>query len=192
MRIPTLAPPRVEEGNFPVRVKFGANTTLIALAWHPFDIVGWDGGIYPYAINIRDFEPLTRRIHTMPHEQILFGMRGAAICCLVPRVMDYHPISIPSPPYHSSIDVDEVVFNLADNFLGWEGASPGIMTFHPRGLAHGPKPGTYEGSIGMKEFDGTAIMVDCVGRLQKTIHAQTCDDPAYPYIWLTPKDAPAQ
>ena len=38
---------------------------------HPFDVVGWDGFNYPYAISIFDFEPLTGRIHMPPpiHQQ---------------------------------------------------------------------------------------------------------------------------
>lgn len=26
---------------------------------HPFDVVGWDGFVYPFALSIHDFEPIT-------------------------------------------------------------------------------------------------------------------------------------
>ena len=32
------------------------------LDYHPLDVVGWDGYVYPYTFNIHDFEPITGRI----------------------------------------------------------------------------------------------------------------------------------
>ncbi len=182
-RTPEFREPRVERGRFKVQIKLNQALTTYYYGWHPFDVIGWDGYLYPYAVNMRDFEPITRRIHTMPDEQQIFETQGAAICCLVKRLLEYHPAAIPAPPYHVSIDVDEVVFNMGDRFMGWSRPSLGVMTFHPRGIVHGPKPGSYEGSIGMKEFDGTAIMVDAVKPLKLTRFAQQCDDPTYPDVW---------
>jgi homogentisate 1,2-dioxygenase len=173
----------VERGRFKVRIKSNQGFVNYYYGWHPFDLIGWDGYLYPYAINMRDFEPVTRRIHTMPDEQQIFETQGAAICCLVKRLLDYHPDAIPAPPYHLSIDVDEIVFNMGERFMGWTRPSLGVVTFHPRGIVHGPKPGSYEASIGMKEFDGTAIMVDSVKPLKLTRFAQECDDPTYSTIW---------
>src|SRR6185436_8632961 len=36
--------------------------TELVLDHHPFDVVGWDGYYYPWAFNIRDFEPRVGRI----------------------------------------------------------------------------------------------------------------------------------
>ena len=132
VRVPKLNPPRVERGDFAVHVKVGDAISIYHVAWHPFDVVGWDGCLYPYAINMDDFEPVARRIHTMPDEQQIFATDGAAICCLVPRPMDWHADAIPAPPYHSSIDVDEIIFNMGDRFMGWTRPAMGVMTFHPR------------------------------------------------------------
>jgi homogentisate 1,2-dioxygenase len=190
-RAPQFREPRIERGRFKMRIKLGDGLTDYYYGWHPFDVIGWDGYLYPYAINMRDFEPVTRRIHTMPDEQQIFETRGAAICCLVSRLLDYHPKAIPAPPYHASVDVDELVFNMAESFMGWTRPSLGVMTFHPRGIIHGPKPGSYEASIGMKEFDGTAIMVDTFKPLRLTRYAQECDDPTYPVVWREPQPEPA-
>lgn len=184
VRVPELQEPRLKGGSVRVRIKLGEEYVDYHLASHPFDLIGWDGYLYPYAINMRDFEPLTRRIHTMPDDQQIFETVGAAVCCLVPRMLEYHPGAIAAPPYHSSIDVDEVVINLGDKFMGWDRVSLGVMTFHPRGIAHGSKPGGYEGSIGMKEFDGTAIMVDSLQPLKLTAFAEKCDEPSYPSAWV--------
>lgn len=183
VRGPELSVARSERGRFKIRVKMGEELTDYVYATHPFDVIGWDGYVYPYTINMRDFEPITRRIHTMPDEQQIFETGGAAICCLVPRLLDYHPDAIPAPPFHSSADVDEVIFNMGEKFMGWKGGSSGVITFHPRGIVHGAKPGGYAGSIGMKEFDGTAIMIDAERPLHLTRFAEQCDDPTYPAVW---------
>jgi len=189
IKVPELVEPRLDRGDFPVRVKFGETINIHHLASHPFDVVGWDGCLYPYAISARDFEPVTRRIHTMPDEQQIFETVGAAICCFVNRVADYHPLSIPAPPIHSSVDVDEVLFNMGTTIFGWKGPYPGMMTFHPRGFPHGPKPGVPEATIGMKELDLNAIMVDAARPLRRTHWAQDCDDPGYPTLWLSENEA---
>jgi homogentisate 1,2-dioxygenase len=190
IKIPVLQPPVVERGDFSIRTKLGRAMTIYGVANHPFDIIGWDGSLYPYAINMRDFEPVTRRIHTMPDEQQAFSTKGAAICCLVPRLMDYHPDALPTPPVHSSIDCDEILINLGDRFMGWERPSMGFVTFHPRGLPHGPKPGTPEKSIGMKEFDGEGVLIDAFRPIRLAYAAHACDDPAYYREWLAPPVGP--
>ena len=40
-----------------MRVRDGYQTYV--LDYHPFDVVGWDGYVYPWTFNIHDFEPIT-------------------------------------------------------------------------------------------------------------------------------------
>lgn len=185
IRVPTFNPPIVERGDFAVRIKTGTETSVYHLANHPFDVVGWDGCLYPYAINMEDYEPITRRIHTMPDESQIFETAGAAMCCLVPKMMDYHPLAIPAPPYHSSVDVDEILYHMSDEFMNKRKSGIGITTFHPRGIPHGAKPGGYEGSIGMKEFHGKAFMIDVAKPLRLSEAAQTADNASYWQDWLS-------
>lgn len=179
-KTPVLPPPIVERGRFKVTGKVGNRLSVYTIPNHPFDVVGWDGSLYPFALNIRDFEPVTRRIHTMPDEQQAFETGGAAICLLVPRMADYHPDAIPSPPLHSNIDCDEILFNLGGSLLGWGGG--GLMTYHPRGVFHAAK--VYEETIGMETFEGQALMIDCFKPLKLTAHSKQCADPAYNDVWL--------
>src|SRR5208282_2171007 len=72
VRTPEFQAPRLERGRFKVQIKLGDGMTNYYYGWHPFDVIGWDGYLYPYAINMREFEPITRRIHTMPDEQQIF------------------------------------------------------------------------------------------------------------------------
>src|SRR5215203_4180112 len=50
----------------PVLVRHRAGTSVLTYADHPFDVVGWDGCLYPYAFNVADFEPITGRVHQPP------------------------------------------------------------------------------------------------------------------------------
>lgn len=178
-KTPVLPPPTIKRGAYRIVTKMDKELTVYTVPNHPYDVVGWDGSLYPYAMNIRDFEPLTRRIHAMPDEQQAFETGGAAVCCFVPRMADYHPDAIPSPPLHSNIDCDEVLFNLGGPMLGW--GKGGLMTLHPRGLFHAAK--IYEESIGMKEFEGSALMIDCFKPLKLTNFAEKCADPDYHMAW---------
>lgn len=190
IRVPVLAPANTSEGQFTIVTKFGDNLTAYTHPYHPFDVVGWDGSLYPYAINLEDYEPLTRRIHTMPDEHQAFGTTGAAVLCFVPRLSDYHKDSMPAPPVHSNIDCDEILFNLGGPLLGRGSGGIGEMTFHPRGLLHGPK--VFEETIGMKEFPGKAIAIDTFKPLRLTTYAEACDDADYHRQWRARPRSPAE
>lgn len=189
IKAPVLGPADASRGDFPVRVRMGQRLDLYHLAWHPFGVVGWDGALYPYAINMADFEPMTRRIHTMPDDHQLFETAGAAICCFVPRLLDYHPDAVIAPPIHSSVDVDEIVIHTTDTeFFGWQVPGPGLTTFHPRGLPHGPKPGAVEASLNVRKADGMALMFDIFDPLTLAAAVGDCEDPNYPMVWRTRDD----
>ena len=49
-----------------VLVRQRAGLTRYRYAHHPFDVVGWDGCLYPYRLSIHDFEPITGRVHQPP------------------------------------------------------------------------------------------------------------------------------
>src|SRR4051794_14523921 len=56
----------VEGTDVPVYVQHRAGWSKLTYANHPFDVVGWDGCQYPWAFNVRDFEPITGRVHQPP------------------------------------------------------------------------------------------------------------------------------
>ncbi|MEP6796525.1 MAG: homogentisate 1,2-dioxygenase, partial [Lapillicoccus sp.] len=80
----------------------GVVGTVHTLPFHPLDVVGWDGCLYPYVFNVSDFEPITGRIHQPPPVHQVFEGGNFVICNFVPRKVDYHPLSIPVPYYHSN------------------------------------------------------------------------------------------
>jgi len=145
----------------------------------PLDVVGWDGTVYPWAFPILNFQPRVGLVHLPPTWHGTFAARGALICSFVPRVVDFHPEAIPCPYPHASIDVDEFLFYCRGNFTSRRGVGPGSVSHHPAGVAHGPHPGAYEGSIGTRETTELAVMLDCVLPLQATEEALSVEDPGY-------------
>ncbi|CAM3167423.1 homogentisate 1,2-dioxygenase [Tsukamurella hominis] len=163
----------------------GATGTRYVLPTHPFDVVGWDGCLYPYTFNVADFEPITGRVHQPPPVHQVFEGSGFVVCNFVPRKVDYHPLSIPVPYYHSNVDSDEVMFYVAGDYEARKGTGigPGSISLHPGGHAHGPQPGAMEGSIGMERFDELAVMVDTFAPLQLGEGARAVDDGVYYRSW---------
>jgi homogentisate 1,2-dioxygenase len=163
----------------------GVAGTIYVSPHHPFDLVGWDGCLYPYTFNVSDFEPITGRVHQPPPVHQVFEGNNFVICNFVPRKVDYHPLSIPVPYYHSNVDSDEVMFYCGGNYEARRGSGigQGSVSLHPGGHSHGPQPGAYERSIGAEFFDELAVMVDTFRPLRLGEGAQASDDGAYAWTW---------
>ncbi|HEX4189628.1 MAG TPA: homogentisate 1,2-dioxygenase domain-containing protein [Marmoricola sp.] len=151
----------------------------------PFDVVGWDGCLYPYVFNVADFEPITGRVHQPPPVHQVFEGANFVICNFVPRKVDYHPLSIPVPYYHSNVDSDEVMFYVAGDYEARKGSGIGIgsISLHPGGHSHGPQPAAYEKSIGTEFFDELAVMVDTFRPLELGEAGRASDDGVYVTSW---------
>jgi homogentisate 1,2-dioxygenase len=163
----------------------GMTGTIHVHAQHPFDVVGWDGCLWPYAFNISDFEPLTGRVHQPPPTHQVFEGPNFVVCNFVPRKVDYHPLSIPVPYYHSNVDSDEVIFYCGGDYAARKGSGigQGSISLHPGGHTHGPQPGAYERSIGVEFFDELAVMVDTFRPLELGEAGRASEDPAYAWTW---------
>ncbi|MFN8168145.1 MAG: homogentisate 1,2-dioxygenase [Candidatus Nanopelagicales bacterium] len=177
---------RQEDGeDVDVLVRTRQGLTRYTYAHHPFDVVGWDGCNYPYAVSIHDFEPITGRLHQPPPVHQMFEGPNLVICSFVPRLFDYHPLSIPAPYNHANVDSDEVLFYCGGDFMSRKGAGieMGSISLHPAGFVHGPQPGSVEASIGAAATNETAVMVDTFRPLEISAAARSCEDPAYPWTW---------
>ncbi len=155
------------------------------LPHHPFDVVGWDGCLYPYAFNVADFEPITGRVHQPPPVHQVFEGSNFVICNFVPRKVDYHPLAVPVPYYHSNVDSDEVMFYVAGDYESRKGSGIGLgsITLHPGGYPHGPQPSAIEGSLGAERFDELAVMVDTFRPLEIGEAGRATDDGLYAWTW---------
>jgi homogentisate 1,2-dioxygenase len=152
---------------------------------HPFDVVGWDGCLYPYTFNLEDYMPITGKIHQPPPVHQVFEGWNFVICNFLPRKVDYHPLSIPVPYYHSNVDSDEVMFYVGGDYEARKGSGIGLgsISVHPGGYAHGPQPSAIEASLGAETFDETAVMIDTFQPLDLGEAGVAAEDPAYAWTW---------
>jgi homogentisate 1,2-dioxygenase len=183
-RTPVFGDPVNENGEFQIFLRVENGIQPFSLGHHPFDLVGWDGYYYPWSFNINDFMPITGKVHQPPPVHQTFEAEGFVICSFVPRLFDYHEKSIPAPYAHSNLESDEILYYITGNFMSRKGINEGSITLHPMGLPHGPQPGKYEESIGKKETNELAVMLDTFRPLQLTNVAMQIDDDSYPYSWL--------
>ncbi|MDA9325121.1 homogentisate 1,2-dioxygenase [Flavobacteriales bacterium] len=184
IRVPEALETHDELGEFIIKIKKEHMIHEYTYASHPFDVVGFDGYNYPYAFSIHDFEPITGRIHQPPPVHQTFETSRFVICSFCPRMYDYHPESIPAPYNHSNIDSDEVLYYVAGDFMSRNHVDQGFISLHPAGIPHGPHPGAAERSIGKKQTDELAVMVDTFAPLKLTKAAIELSDGKYHKSWI--------
>ena len=175
----------VDDTDVEVLVQHRRGWTTYTYAHHPFDVVGWDGCLYPWALSIHDFEPITGRVHQPPPVHQTFAGPNFVICSFVPRKVDYHPLAIPVPYNHHNVDSDEVLFYTGGNYEARRGSGigQGSISLHPSGFTHGPQPGSVERALGAEYFDELAVMVDTFRPLDLAAAATTCEDDQYAWTW---------
>ncbi|MBF4163459.1 homogentisate 1,2-dioxygenase [Nocardioides acrostichi] len=167
------------------RIGTGVVGTAMTYATHPFDVVGWDGCLYPYTFNLDDYMPITGKVHQPPPVHQVFEGRNFVVCNFLPRKVDYHELAIPVPYYHSNVDSDEVMFYVAGDYEARKGSGIGLgsISLHPGGYAHGPQPDAIEASLGAESFDESAVMVDTFAPLELGEGGLAVEDPAYAWTW---------
>lgn len=191
IRRPTELRTHDEMGDFRILVKQYDALNEYILDHHPFDVVGWDGYFYPWAFNIHDFEPIVGRVHQPPPVHQTFEGDNFVICSFCPRPYDFHPEAVPAPYSHSNVDSDEVLFYASDEFMSRKGIEFGSVTHHPDGIPHGPHPGRAEASIGQKETNELAVMMDSFRPLKVARAARAFEDPSYHRSWIEAQHAAA-
>jgi homogentisate 1,2-dioxygenase len=191
LRAPALPDPVDARGEYEVRVTNRGRHAIYIMQNHPFDVIGWDGFCYPYAFNADEYAPITGKLHQPPPAHATFEAPGAAFCVFVPRLFDYHPLAIPVPYNHSSVDCDEVLYYVSGNFMSRRGIEEGSITLHAAGATHGPQPGAVESSLGKVSTDELAVMVDTFAPLGIADAALAFEDQVYYRSWLEPVPAGA-
>ena len=183
--------PLVADGeDVPVIVRNRGGLTRLSYAFHPFDVVGWDGYLYPYAFNIADFEPIVKRTHAPPPVHQTFEGPNFVICSFCPRPLDFDPEAVPIPYNHHNVDSDEMMYYVAGDYTARKGSGVGIgsITLHPSGFTHGPQPGAVEAAIraldeGRGTTDETAVMIDTFRPLLLAPASRRAEDPEYAWSW---------
>ena len=183
--------PLLTEGeDVPVVVRNRGGLTRLTYAFHPFDVVGWDGYLYPYAFNIADFEPIVKRTHAPPPVHQTFEGPNFVICSFCPRPLDFDAEAVPIPYNHHNVDSDEMMYYVGGDYSARKGSGVdlGSITLHPSGFTHGPQPGAVEAVIkgvaeGKTTTDETAVMIDTFRPLMLAEPAGVAEDPNYAWTW---------
>jgi homogentisate 1,2-dioxygenase len=168
-----------------VLVRHRDGMTRYTYAHHPFDVVGWDGCMYPYAMSIHDFEPIVKRFHAPPPVHQTFEGPRFVVCSFCPRPFDFDPEAIAVPYNHANVDSDEVLFYVGGDFMSRKGSGIGLgsISLHPSGFIHGPQPGSVEAAIGQPGTDEYAVMIDTFRPLFLGDAARTIEDENYAWTW---------
>ncbi|WP_182705066.1 homogentisate 1,2-dioxygenase [Thermomonospora cellulosilytica] len=189
LRAPT-EPLLVDGGEVPVVVRTRGGLSRLTYLHHPFDVVGWDGYLYPYAFNIEDFEPIVKRTHAPPPVHQTFEGPNFVICSFCPRPLDFHEEAVPIPYNHHNVDSDEFMLYAAGDYSARRGSGIGVgsISLHPAGFTHGPAPGAVEAVIeavraGHTTTSETAVMIDTFRPLLLGPAAARCEDPEYAWSW---------
>jgi homogentisate 1,2-dioxygenase len=180
-----------EQGEFAVKVRVRGGYQIYLVDYHPFDVVGWDGYLYPWTFSVHDFEPITGRIHQPPPSHQTFAGQNFVICSFCPRKLDFDPEAVPIPYHHSNLQSEEMIYYVSGNFGSRKGVDVGSITLHPSGLPHGPQPGLAEKSIGLHETHELAVMCDTFNPLKLSKFAKGLDDGVYWRSWYDSSAADA-
>ena len=183
-KVPQYTEPVDHQGDFELILKLRDRYFKYLLPNHPFDVVGWDGFLYPYTFNLKEYAPKVGKIHLPPPVHLMFTTQHFVVCNFVPRLYDFHPQAIPAPYYHSNVDSDEVLYYVHGDFMSRKGIQEGSITLHPMGIPHGPQPGKTEASIGKKETDEYAVMIDTFQPLRVTKNVKETMVTDYNQSWL--------
>jgi homogentisate 1,2-dioxygenase len=179
-----------DAGTYELTVRVRDGHQRYVLDRHPFDVVGWDGYVFPYTFNADDFEPRAGRYHLPPPTHQTFQGPNFVICTFAPRMLDWDPEAVPLPYHHSNIQSEEVMFYAEGDYAARKGVDIGCLTLHPSGLPHGPQPGTVEKALGAKATSELAVMWDTFRPLRLTKLWQANDQPEYALSW-NPDKSPA-
>jgi homogentisate 1,2-dioxygenase len=186
IRTPDLVKPDSFAAEYEVRVKREDEITKIFYPFHPLDIAGWKGDLFPWALNIADFCPvISHRAHLPPSVHTTLVGRGFVVCSFVPRPLEETPGAQRVPFYHRNIDFDEVLFYHDGDFFSRDNIKAGMMTLHPQGVHHGPHPKAIEKSWapGKTHTDEYAVMLDTRRPLKAAPAAEAVEWAEYHLSW---------
>lgn len=194
IRVPSPEAPPEEPGRteWAVDVKRQGRLSRIVYPFHPLNAVGWKGDLTVWQLNVRDIRPVaSERYHLPPTAHVTFLMRNAVVCTFLPRPLEVgDPKALKVPFFHSNIDFDEVLFYHDGDFFSRAGIRPGMVTFHPQGIHHGPQPQAVAAAAAKERTSEQAVMVDTRRPLELTPAARAACAPDYWKSWMPQRRDP--
>ncbi|MEZ4655816.1 MAG: homogentisate 1,2-dioxygenase [Candidatus Eisenbacteria bacterium] len=189
---PVLSDPATNgSSEYEIRVQRLGKITSLFYPFHPMNVVGWKGDLTVWQINVDDIRPvMSERYHLPPTAHATFVADNVVIATFLPRGLETgDPGALKVPFYHANIDYDEVLFYHAGSFFSRAGVGPGMVTFHPQGLHHGPQPQAVAASRAKERTDEQAVMIDTRRPLAICPEAEAAENTEYWKSWQTPRPA---
>lgn len=186
---PDPRPMPTEPGReYELRIRREGELTSVFYPFNPLDVVGWKGDLTVWKLNVRDIRPvMSHRYHLPPSVHTTFLGGDFVICTFVPRPFESDPEAMRVPFYHRNIDYDEVLFYHAGDFFSRQNIGPGMVTFHPQGIHHGPHPKAAQKAASKEATDEIAVMVDTRRPLRVTPAAMATEWAEYHLSWRLPE-----
>lgn len=177
--------PAPASGEWEVRVRRRGAITRVFYDFDPIATEGWRGDLAVWRLNVADIRPiLSERYHLPPSAHATFVTDALVVCTFLPRGLETgDPEALRVPFYHSNIDYDEVIFYHAGEFFSRAGIEPGMLTFHPQGIHHGPQPSAVAAAKDKARTEEIAVMIDTLRPLEMTEAARTLRMPDYWKSW---------
>lgn len=172
-------------GPFELRIKRCDEVTQVTYPFYPINTVGWKGTLTVWQLNVKDIRPiLSDRYHLPPSAHTTFVAHNFVICTFLPRPLETgDPAAMKVPFYHSNIDFDEVLFYHSGEFFSRTGVKPGMLTFHPQGIHHGPQNGAVERTQNAVRTNEVAVMIDTKRPLKVWPDAEKIENKNYWASW---------
>ncbi|MBS1964090.1 MAG: homogentisate 1,2-dioxygenase [Bdellovibrionales bacterium] len=188
IRVPEPAAPSADAPR-ELRIRRAGELTRVTYPYCPLDVVGWKGTLTVWQLNVRDIRPvLSDQYHLPPSAHTTFVANGFVVCTFLPRPLENgDPRAMRVPFYHSNIDYDEVLFYHAGDFFSRTGIRPGMLTFHPQGIHHGPQPGAIARTEGVSRTNEIAVMIDTRRPLRHAAAANGIEVQDYWRSWRNPE-----
>lgn len=132
-----LARPDAHGGEHEVVIRHSRTYSSIVYAFDPCDVEGWKGDLFPFKLNIRDWNPiLSDDVHLPPTVHQFLVNDDVMICHFLPRPAEGRVGAERVPCYHRNADYDEIALFHGGTFLGFD-LPKGLITHAPQGIHHG-------------------------------------------------------
>ncbi len=185
-RFPRSLDTRNESGRFEIVSKVDAVYARRVHPTHPFDVIGWRGDYLPYKFAVEDVRPLVAdRSHVPPSGHTIFKLPGCYLCVFTVRSVEKDAMWLPF--FHKNLDYLETLgYHFGDFFSGGGVVGPGMVTLHPVGLPHGPKPRALEAFLDGANpgvHNEVAVMADFANPARVSEWALGLSRPDYMGAW---------
>lgn len=181
---PSKAPP-TDGKEWKLVIKRENELTSVFYPFNPLDVEGWKGDLFPWRLNVEDIRPIVSpRYHLPPSVHTTLLGHGFVLCTFAPRPAETEdPKAMRVPFFHRNIEYDEVIFYHDGDFFSRSGIAPGMVTFHPTGIHHGPHPKALANQHKKEYLQEYAVMIDSARYLHPLELAGQCEIPGYKDSW---------